>query len=133
LKKIAKPPGKAGKAGTAAQVASVGVEAYKFNESIRQVEGEDDQNCQGNEYTYPTTVAELHRLYDEGKIPAVQRNRLMLQARFQYEDAMRATQYLLETNLVFEGFAFVKNGLGTFVPVPLNWIGLAPEEKLKGK
>jgi RHS repeat-associated protein len=133
LKKIAKPLNAAGKLGTAANVVSVGIESYKFNNAINQVESEDDRNRQGNEQTYQTSVAELHRLYDEGKISAVQRNRMMLQVRWAYEDAMLATDYLLETNLVFEGFVYFKNGLGTFVPVPLNWIGLAPEEKLKAK
>ncbi len=133
LKNTAKPLGKLGKAGSAAQVAAVGIEAYKFNNAIKQAESEDDRNREGNYQTYQTAFANIQLLYEQGKISAIQRNNLKLQAQFAYDEAMLATDSLLEFNLIFEGTVFVKNGLGTFVPVPLNWIGLAPEEKGKAK
>jgi len=133
LDKIAKPLKTIGKIGTAAQVASTGLVLAKNYSATQQAVKEADDARTLILRNYGVQVKEILLLYRQKKIGQVQRNRLLLQARHTMEDLLLAAGFTEEIGIFLNGTVALKNGLGTFVPIPLEWIGLAPEENFKGK
>ncbi len=97
--------------GTAAQVVSIGINTYNLNNGINQAESEDDRNRNGAYQTYQNTVAAVQDLYRKGKITAVQKNNLMLQANFNYDEALMNLDNALMDSLLYEGFNFFTSSM----------------------
>jgi RHS repeat-associated protein len=133
LKKAGKCVDAVGKAGLAVQLVQVGMEAHSFNSALQQVNSEYYTISDANLAAYRGLFSSILDLYRSGKIGAVQKNNMMLAAKINYEDAQMVTQELHMTDFILQSHVFFKNSMGTFVPVPLRWLGLTPENKLNGE
>jgi RHS repeat-associated protein len=111
VKVIAKPLNALSKVGTAAQVVSIGINTYNLHQGIKQAESEDDSNRNGAYQTYQNTFRAIGELYAAGKITAIQRNNLKLQAQFNFDDALLNLDQALLDNLLYEGFSFFTNSM----------------------
>jgi RHS repeat-associated protein len=122
LNKIAKPLKTLGKIGTAAQVVEVGINGYKHYTADEKVMQEAEDERTRILWTYGMQAQNILELYRQKKIGEVERNRLLLQARFEMEDAMLIAGFEEDFGIFLNMTVAFKNGAGTFVPLPLSSI-----------
>lgn len=122
LSKLAKPFKKLGNLGTAAQVFEVGLNGYNHYTADQKVMQEAEDERTRILWNYGVQANNILELFREKKIGEVQRNRLLLQAQFDMEEALLVAGFEEDFGIFFNMTVAFKNGAETFVPVPLSSI-----------
>lgn len=132
LGKVAKTLDVIDKVGTAANVLQVGLNGYQHYAADQQAMKEADDQRTASLKAFGDRVRFVIKIYKEKRISIFRRDIFLNKIALELRQDLDLTGLNEESALLLNAIVAYKNGIGSFVPVPLNWLGLTPEDQLKG-
>jgi hypothetical protein len=104
--------------GTAAQVATVAVEAVEYSNDLDQAQTNYDNFTSQANQIYNSKLKHLKKQFQEGEINIVKYHGGQHEALLEAQEAENDASWFQTVDQAIAGFKFFEHGLATFTPIP---------------